>query len=145
MTSPVVTPTPNPNPDTNIVSGAWEGIKGAPRWVYVAIIGGGIAIWYGFHKVKPAGTSVAKEGQAALDGTVTTDGSTTPVSDQSGDQTAYWYVDVAPAGWASTLNGIALQFHGNTNRINEIQQANPAITQKPYEKLPTGLKVKVPR
>lgn len=143
MTPPAVSP-PNPNPpDTNAVSAAWDGIKGAPRWVYAVIIVGGIAIYYGFTKVKPAGKTIeGKEGLPAIDG------SYSPISNREGEQTqdiAYWYVEAAPAGWASTLNGIATQFYGNTNRVGDIQKHNPNIQQKPYDKLPTGLKVKVPR
>lgn len=145
--TPAPAPTPNPNANPSFIGGAWEGIKGAPKWVYVAIVGGGIAIWYGFTKIKPSKSSNAKEGIPAVDsttpiGSIAGDNITTPLSD---DAQAYWFVQVAPAGWASTLNGIALQFYGTTGRVNEIQKANPDITQKPYEKLATGLKVKVPR
>lgn len=148
MSPPAVTPTPTPTPNTNtnIIANAWEGIKGAPKWVYVVIIGGAILMYYGFTKVKPSGKSI--EGKEGKEGFPATDGSYSPISNREGEQTqdiAYWYVDVAPAGWASTLNGIATQFYGNTNRVGEIQEANPTITQKPYEKLPTGKKVKVPR
>jgi hypothetical protein len=144
MSPEAVTPNPNPN-NTNMLSGAWEGIKGAPRWVYVAIIIGGIALYYSFSRFKPTGTS--KEGKEGIEATDSND-VFSPISNREGEaieELAYWYVEVAPAGWASTLNGIATQFYGNTNRVGEIQEANPNITQRPYDKLPTGLKVKVPR
>lgn len=140
-------PTPNPNANPSFIGGAWEGIKGAPKWVYAAIVIGGIVIWYGFTKIKATTTSAGKEGIPAVDsttpiGSIAGDTITTPLSD---DAQAYWFVQVAPAGWASTLNGISQQFYGTTGRVNEIQKANPDIIQKPYEKLATGLKVKVPR
>jgi hypothetical protein len=57
----------------------------------------------------------------------------------------YWYVPVAPAGWASTFNGISLQFYGNTSRAELLKQQNPNLQSTTYGKLPVGATVKVPR
>lgn len=146
MPTTVIYDSKPPGADTKIAN-AWEGIKGAPKWVYVVIVIGAVALWYGYTKIKPAGGSA--EGKEGKEGELATgDTLYSPISNREGEadpQIAYWHVEAAPAGWASTLNGIATQFYGNTNRVGDIQKANPTIKQQPYQRLPTGLKVRVPR
>jgi hypothetical protein len=57
----------------------------------------------------------------------------------------YWYIPVAPAGWASTFNGISLQFYGTTSRAEFLRQDNPGLQTTTYGKLPVGKTVKVSR